>query len=139
MIIDLPFPHKLLWPNGSVGNRHAKAREAKKHRAWAAVATLEALGRAKGFAPANITIHVHAKPKGPLPDKDNCISAAKSSLDGIADALKVNDRDFPEPKVVFSGERDGRFVVELSIPNYEEIPQEGCGGQGVNPITGLPR
>ncbi len=114
MIIDLPFPHKLLWPNGSVGNRHAKVREAKKHRGWACTATQEAMGRAGGFMPSAITIHVHAKPRGPLPDKDNCIAAAKSSLDGIADALKVNDRDFPEPKIAFSAERDGRFVVELS-------------------------
>lgn len=114
MMIDLPFPHKLLWPNGSVGNRHAKNRETKKHREWAHIATLEALGGAPGFVPTSITIHVHAKAYGRLPDKDNCIAAAKSSFDGIADALKVNDRDFPEPKVIFSEIRDGRFEIEVN-------------------------
>lgn len=112
MTVDLPYPHKALWPNGRA-HHHAKAREVKKHRAWACTATQGALGTAKGFVPTSITLHVHAKPKGPLPDKDNCIAAAKSSLDGIADALKVNDRNFPAPLVVFATVRDGRFAVEL--------------------------
>ncbi len=115
MTVDLPFPHKLLWPNGGRGNPRAVAGEVKKHKQWAFAATLEALGRVPGFTPTSITIHVHAKPKGPLPDKDNCIAAAKSSLDGIAAALKATDRHFPAPLVVFANERDGRFVVELTV------------------------
>ena len=111
-MIDLPYPAKALWPNGRA-RYHAKARATNDHRDWAYLATMEAMGRAAGFVPTAITIYVHAKPKGPLPDKDNCIAAAKSSLDGIADALRVNDRSFPAPLVVFSPERDGRFVVEL--------------------------
>lgn len=112
MLIDLPYPAKALWPNGR-SHHMAKARELRKHRQWAALATLEALGRAPGFSPAAITIHVHAKRSGSLPDKDNVIAASKSLLDGIADALKINDRDFPAPKVEFAPIRDGRFVIEL--------------------------
>lgn len=63
--------------------------------------------------PVPITIEVHPKPRGPLPDRDNCIAACKAMLDGIADALGLDDREFAAPKVVFSPERDGRFVVEV--------------------------
>lgn len=117
MKIDLPWPHKLLWPNGSVGNRHAKAREVKKHRSWAFLATLEAVGGERPVLPLPlpITLHVHAKRFGTLPDADNCVAALKSSLDGIADALKVNDRAFASPVVKYAPERDGRFVVELGV------------------------
>lgn len=116
MTVDLPFPHKALWPNGRA-HHMAKASEVKKHRQWAHLATLEALQErgTGGFGPGKIpiTIVVHAKPKGPLPDADNCIAACKAMLDGIADALGVNDRDFAAPLVVFSPERDGRFVVKI--------------------------
>jgi hypothetical protein len=121
MRIDLPFPHKALWPNGRA-HHMAKAREAKKHRQWAHTATLEALQEhgTGGFGPGKIpiTIEVHAKAKGPLPDADNCSAACKAMLDGIADALGVNDRDFAAPLVVFSPERDGRFVVIIGRENY---------------------
>ena len=114
MRIDLPYPHKALWPNGRA-HFQAKAREAKKHRQWAAVATWEAKGCKKAPEGENIpvTLYVHPKPRGPLPDKDNCIAAAKSMLDGIADALKLNDRQFAAPRVVFAEPREGRFVVEI--------------------------
>lgn len=116
MIIDLPYPHKTLWPNGR-GHWRAVHRETQKHRQWAQFATLEAMDHhavAEGFVPTGITIRVHAKPTGPYPDKDNCIAACKAMLDGIADGLGVNDRDFPAPKVEFAKPREGRFVVELS-------------------------
>ncbi len=114
MKIDLPWPDKILWPNGPRAKNHGhKASVVQKHRQWAHLATLEALGGDEPFLPVAITIHVHAKPKGPLPDKDNCIAAAKSLLDGIADGLALNDRDFPAPEVIFATPRDGRFVVEL--------------------------
>lgn len=124
MRIDLPWPDKILWPNGPRARNHGhKASVAKKHHDWAYLASLEAMQdhcpdlRAR---PLPITIEVHAKPKGPLPDRDNCVAAAKHSLDGIAHAIGVNDREFATPQVVFSPERDGRFVViigGLSTPS----------------------
>lgn len=123
MRVDLPFPDKLLWPNGPRPRNHGHRNTiVQKHRQWAYLATLEAIqealtgevGRFDKFALIQPTIEVHAKPKGPLPDRDNCIAAAKSYLDGIADALAINDRNFAAPLVTFAPERDGRFVVELS-------------------------
>lgn len=113
MQIDLPYPHKALWPNGRA-HWAVKAREVKRHRTWAHMATLEAMnGKGWGEVPTAIKIIVHAKPKGPMPDKDNCVAAAKSLIDGIADGLGVNDKDFPAPTVEFADERDGRFVIEI--------------------------
>jgi crossover junction endodeoxyribonuclease RusA len=114
--IELPFPDKALWPNGRP-HHMAKAREVKKHRSWAHTATLEALqhegaGSLRSGSLA-LLIEVHAKPKGPLPDPDNCVAAAKSMIDGIADALGLNDRDFAAPRVAFSEQRDGKFFVVL--------------------------
>lgn len=112
MRIDLPYPHKALWPNGRA-HWGEKAREAKKHRAWAKLATMEV--RATNIAlngPVPVTIRIHPKRYGPVPDADNIIAASKSMLDGIADALGLNDRDFAAPKVSI-GPREGRFVVEI--------------------------
>ncbi len=89
----------------------AKARETKKHRQWAYYAALEQrLPTGEAIA---ITIHVHAKPKGPLPDTDNAIAACKAYLDGIADAMRVNDRTFDAPQVVFAKGRTGQFIVQV--------------------------
>lgn len=114
--VDLPFPHKLLWPNGSRGNLFALSREKKKHRRWAADATLAVTQGAQvpeAHAPIPVKIVVHAKPRGPLPDRDNCVAAAKALLDGIAERLGVNDRNFATPTVEFATPRDGRFVIEV--------------------------
>lgn len=114
LTIDLPWPDKLLWPNGSQGRNHKyRAVVVKKHRDWARIATLEALQGNEGFTPARMVLRVYGKPRGPLPDKDNCIAASKAFFDGIADGLKVNDRQFPAPEVEFAEAREGRFVVEL--------------------------
>jgi len=115
--IELPWPDKILWPNGSEGNRHAKARHAKNNRKWGYGAALFAMKQqGKFYSVAQripVKLIVHAKAKGPLPDKDNCVSAAKHLLDGISDAIGVNDRRFASPVVEFASPRDGRFVVEL--------------------------
>ena len=109
-IIDLPYPDKALWPNGRA-HWASKARETKKHRDWAMLATLDAKVP-KGAQIASIRIMCYPKRTGPLPDRDNVTAACKAMLDGIADALGVNDRDFPAPIVEF-GEREGRFAVVL--------------------------
>lgn len=115
MIVQLPYPHKILWPNGGEGNRFVKSSEKKKHKQWAYMATLAAMGGNK-FVPDADKIPVHlivgSKPRGPEPDKDNCVSAMKAYQDGIAMALGVNDRLFAAPIVHFSG-RNSTFTIEV--------------------------
>lgn len=115
-MIQLPYPPKILWPNGPVGNRYAKAREKKKHTEWAYHAMLAAIPRCYRHNGDRIRVTYVVRPhiRGPLPDKDNCIAAAKAYQDGIALAMGVNDNLFDEPQILF-GERvkGGAFIVEM--------------------------
>jgi hypothetical protein len=109
-VIVLPFPNKVLWPNGRTRNVRYRAAEFKKARTeavWAA----KAAGITIGNSPIPVHITVKPKAKGPAPDADNCVSAAKAYLDGIAAALSVNDRHFQAPTVAISPERTGQFVI----------------------------
>jgi crossover junction endodeoxyribonuclease RusA len=111
--LDLPYPHKLLWPNGSRGNHRAVAGEKRKHRDWAA---LEMLGKSLptlGHEPLPIKLTVHPMPKGPLPDRDNCVAALKVYLDAISKGIGINDKNFAAPTVEFALTRTGRFVIEV--------------------------
>ena len=112
VIVDLPYPAKALWPNGRA-HYMAKARETGKHREWAWWAATGQPRPKPGLGPIPIKIIVHAKPRGPLPDRDGVIGAAKSYLDGISDRIGVNDKHFAAPTVEFSPERTSRFVIEV--------------------------
>lgn len=110
-MIVLPYPAKALWPNGRAHFR-TKASATKKHREWAHIATLGWHGRPATVGRIEIT--VHPKPRGPEPDRDNCVAAAKAYLDGIADAYRANDRDFPVPVIRFGCRlKSGGFVIEI--------------------------
>jgi hypothetical protein len=115
--IRLPYPHKLLWPNGRTRVLYAKAAKTKEARHWAIVATAEAQGRRRlAFAPdQRIPVHmiVSRKRGGPYPDKDNTVAAAKAYFDGIAERLKVNDRLFETPTVEFIAPCTGLFVIVI--------------------------
>lgn len=117
--IELPWPDKILWPNGRTRNVQWKASCIRKHRGWGYHAALDAMRTQGNSFPwagddrIPIKLIVHAKPRGPMPDMDGCVSAAKSGLDGIADGLCINDRRFASPVVEFASPRDGRFVVEI--------------------------
>jgi hypothetical protein len=112
-VIDLPFPHKALWSNGRA-HWAVKAREVKKYRkaAWtAALAIRDKVHHTGGLVPVHIICH--PKARGPAPDRDAVVSAAKSAIDGIADAIGINDRRFAAPTVEISPERTGRFIITI--------------------------
>jgi hypothetical protein len=115
MRLNLPFPHKLLWPNGSQGSPRAVAGEKRKHKQWAHHAALAAKLPALTDGPIPIKLIVHANRFGPLPDRDNCVAAMKAYLDGISARLGINDRHFAAPTVEFAPERTGRFVIEVGV------------------------
>lgn len=88
----LPWPSRDLHPNARVHwARRAKATKAARQLAWA-----EAL-KAKWVAPdsARIYLQIYFYP----PDKrqrdlDGLLSSIKATIDGIADAIGVDDRLF---------------------------------------------
>lgn len=107
--IQLPFPHKVLWPNGR-GHWSVKAREVKKHRQWAYAATRAAnLPTPEGRV--DLVVTIHPKTRHPI-DRDNAIASLKSYLDGIAQALGVDDQTFNTPFLTF-GEpvKGGRVLI----------------------------
>ena len=110
--VDLPYPHKRLWPNGPKRNFHATAREKKNHRTWAWGAAKAEKGAVAGD-PIPVRLIVYPKPTGPLPDRDNCVAALKAYQDGIATAIGIDDKHFAEPVVEFAETRTGRFVIEV--------------------------
>lgn len=116
MNVLLAWPHKLLWPNGPRGNVNhvAKLKKAYRHDAeWATIEVRPAGGFKHDGAEIPVKLIVHAKPKGPLPDKDNCIAAVKVGLDAIAAQIGVNDRHFAAPTVEFAEPRNGTIEVCL--------------------------
>lgn len=114
-MIELPFPHKLLWPNGSRGNHRAVSGQKKRHKQWAHDATKAYLSRFDAPAvPSRLCFTIRPKPRGPMPDKDNSSAAMKAYQDGIAAALGINDATLAEPRILF-GDRHplGAVIVEV--------------------------
>ena len=114
-MIELPFPHKILWPNGRTKNTRWKATEVRKHKQWAHDAAKAYLSRFDVSAsPSRLVFTIRPKPRGPMPDKDNGSAAMKAYQDGIAAALGINDATLGEPRILF-GDRHplGAVIVEV--------------------------
>lgn len=110
----LSWPPSALWPNARP-HWAQKAKATKQYRQEAAI-----LARGAVFAPIRVTFC--PKPSGPFPDADNAKAAFKAAQDGIADALKVNDRHFD---VIYEfGERckNGAVIVEIGYSKHEPMP-----------------
>lgn len=117
--IILPWPDKRLSPNARLHWR-PKAAVTAKARADAHLLALEAAGYNLGAVRADLS------GEAPIPlrvtfyppdrrhrDDDGMVSSFKAARDGIADALKVNDRRF-RPEYHFADpEKPGRVVVEV--------------------------
>ena len=88
----------LVWPPASLSG-HAKgswkphAALVRKHRSWAAAATRAAKVPAQP-ASGDIPIHIIFTPPDRRGDRTNYPNRIKAGLDGIAEALGVNDRRF---------------------------------------------
>lgn len=114
-VIKLPYPHKALWPNGRA-HHFAKAREVKKHREWARLATLAEKIRVPSEGSIKVYATFRPKPSGPLPDADNAIASLKPSFDGIAEALGINDQRFiPQPVSFGPRIKGGSVSIRLEV------------------------
>lgn len=94
MILNLPWFPADCRPNART--HWAKVAEAKKrYRAACCVLTREVVGNPQ--LPEEGEIHLAIEffpPSRRAYDLDNCLAAFKAGLDGIADALRVNDKRF---------------------------------------------
>ena len=113
MTLDLPFPDKALWPNGRAHwDEKARAVKTARQAAWAAALAAGAKALPLGHA-FDIAVTVHPKTRNAI-DRDNCVAALKSYLDGLADALGVDDRTFNTPSIAFADPvKGGRMTLTV--------------------------
>jgi hypothetical protein len=107
-VIVLPFPPASLSGHAK-GHWRAKAAATKKHRGWAKTAT-EAV---KPAVPTegDIPVRIRFVPPDRRSDRTNFPNRLKPYLDGIADALGVNDRRFLPSFEFAEPEKPGRVEV----------------------------
>lgn len=133
-MITLPFPPSSLSGHNT-GHHYVKAPIVARHREWARLAALEA----KPSIPAegDIRVHVHFVPPDRRGDRCNFWNRVKPYLDGIAQALGINDKRFLPSKSFGEPEKPGR--VEVTFPPLIDgrLPCDGDSGAVENERAGL--
>jgi len=114
-VIVLDFPPKDLFPNRASGKHWGSLYKLKlDYRESSTWLAKSQLGDWKHNGnPIVLTLAFHMPDKR-WRDADNCLAAAKAGIDGLADALMVNDRIF-NPIIVqrILGEKPGKLIITL--------------------------
>lgn len=127
MIIELPWPSATLSPNSRTHWRtKAGATKSAKNTAW--VLAKEAMFRAgikPGAMSGPIVVSMMFHPaQNRQRDLDNCQAMMKAALDGIAEALGVNDSIFRPVSSI--GEKRATACVIVSLtPALQTVPLIG--------------
>jgi len=134
MIIKLPFPPSSLSGHAKGKHYYAKAKVTAQWRQWAFHAALEA----KATAPddGDIAIHVRFIPPDNRGDRVNFPNRCKPIFDGIADAMKVNDKRFVPSFEFCEPKAPGR--VEVFISSSAHTGFEAMKGGQVDADTSEP-
>lgn len=115
MIISLSWPDKRLSPN----DRSHWAKKAPIKKAYRNEAYWKAQKHGIQLPPARHPLIItFYPPDNAHRDIDNCLASLKAALDGIADALAINDKYF-RPITIDFGESDKhnpRVTVEITTP-----------------------
>ena len=112
--IKLPFPPAELFPNRSSGKHWAslyKLKQAYKEDCF--LLTLASVQGLVAIGDIRVTL-IYVMPDKRHRDVDNCLAASKAGLDGMAAALKVDDKKF-QPVTVYRipGVKPGCLIVQL--------------------------
>lgn len=110
-MITLPFPPASLSGHAK-GGWHGKSAATKHQREWACYVTTEAGVTVPEFG--DIPIHFHFVPNSRRGDRVNFPIRIKAAVDGIADALGVNDSRFL-PSYSFGDPSPRKPRVEVTI------------------------
>ena len=118
MIIRLPFPPAELSPNRKAGKSWKSTIAAKKAQREAAFyATRQAASgfiAPSGYIPLSL---LFLTPDGRRRDLDNMLSSAKSAIDGIALALKIDDSRFKPVLIDFvrGPDKVGALIAGIGV------------------------
>lgn len=132
--VQLPWPARALWANGGHGHYMARAKAKKAYRDTAYVLSLQArLMLVPDGAEPRVALEF-CPPTRRNRDQDNLVAAMKSGLDGIAQALAVNDSRFrlDEPRhgaVVPGGCVNVLVYLAATAPAAEPAPPPLPPGQ----------
>lgn len=116
--VKLPWPARALSPNVRV-HWSVESKAKKKYRRDCYYATRATKASASGAVTLSFIFN---PPHNRSYDKDNLIAQMKSGIDGIADALGVDDKYFHLGAVEL-GERVEGGVVQVFIVENEEQAQ----------------
>lgn len=117
MRIELQFPPACLFPNRAKGTHWTVTHKTKvayrNDSAWLTKGQLR--GWVSTDQPIKLTV-TFVMPDKRLRDTDNCLAAAKAGLDGMADAMGVNDSQF-QPVIIFReyGKKPGKMIVDIEL------------------------
>lgn len=120
----LPWPPAALSSNARLHWRKlAAAKKSYRIECWGAALEVDTKGRQRlrPLPDGELRVALEFRPPDRREyDKDNLLSRMKAGLDGLADALQVNDRRFSFPvgsmgRVV----KGGAVVVEIGRPREE--------------------
>lgn len=115
LTVKLPFPDTRLNPNSSKGRHWAATSDLRKQaRTMARLLTMVEMDPAVVFVgdiPLTVTF---VSPDRRHRDRDNLLAASKPMLDGVADALGIDDRRF-EPITISRvfGEKPGAVLITI--------------------------
>ncbi|WP_026009106.1 hypothetical protein ACNFJ7_02120 [Sphingomonas sp. HT-1] len=115
MIAELPWPPRILSPNGR--GHHMALHAAKKKARRIGGEAVIAAGRPRfpKDTPLAVTLTFHPKTRT-APDEDNAIASLKAYLDGIATALGVDDKLFRLQRPIMADPvKGGRVLVSIEI------------------------
>jgi crossover junction endodeoxyribonuclease RusA len=120
LVIDLPWPQGL-FPNQRLPDWQ-KTKLIREHRQYAylltrsALATMTKRGEPHILPEGDIPLWIigYPKPSGKIGDDDNLISACKAGRDGIAEALRIDDKRFITQPVEWRARRQfGALKIEI--------------------------
>lgn len=111
--VILPWPPKELSPNAKL-HWAKKAKFTKSYRQTAWALSLEAKIKANKDGKVEMDI-TFCPPDKRHRDYDNMVASIKAGLDGLADALGVNDRMF-RPTFKFSDEIKAQVIITIKLP-----------------------
>lgn len=111
MIITFPWPAKELNPNNR-SHYQKKAKIKAVQRLECNIITKNTKHASRGLTPLKITFHPPDKRRR---DLDNLLSSCKGMLDGMAEAMDLDDRYF-RPITIDFGDivKKGEVTIELA-------------------------